>query len=154
MYKVNVVNNINGKTFGTTFETEQEANDWINSVMSNKYTEHLCPWGNLDRWLDETDGSHINTREVEIDIDENEEPVMKTQYFFVQDFNVEVVDITEQHNQQLVNEQSLKFLSETDYRVLRHVGQKALGLETSMTEQEYLDLEQARQEARESIVND
>lgn len=49
---------------------------------------------------------------------------------------------------------SLKFLNETDYKVIRHLGQKALGINTSMTEQEYLELEQQRQEARDKVLGE
>jgi hypothetical protein len=51
-----------------------------------------------------------------------------------------------------LNLESLDFLARTDYIVLRHIGQKALNLPTSITEQEYLEIEQQRQEARDRIV--
>lgn len=47
---------------------------------------------------------------------------------------------------------ALKFLAETDYKAIRHIGQKALGIATSMSEAEYLALEQERQAAREKVV--
>ena len=46
------------------------------------------------------------------------------------------------------------FLNETDWQVLRHRDQKDLGLETSLTEQEYKELLQKRQEARSLIIMD
>lgn len=48
-------------------------------------------------------------------------------------------------------QEKIKFLQETDWKVIRHIGQKALGLKTSMSEEEYLNLEQQRQSARDSI---
>ena len=47
---------------------------------------------------------------------------------------------------------ALKFLAETDYKAIRHIGQKALEIATSMSEAEYLALEQERQAAREKVV--
>jgi hypothetical protein len=47
---------------------------------------------------------------------------------------------------------ALKFLAESDYKAIRHIGQKALGIATSMSEAEYLALEQERQAAREKVV--
>jgi hypothetical protein len=46
----------------------------------------------------------------------------------------------------------LEFLRSTDWKVLRHIRQKALGVPTSLTEEEYLSLEQQRQAAAARIV--
>ena len=43
------------------------------------------------------------------------------------------------------------FLKNSDWKVLRHLREKALGLETSMTEEEYLSLEKERHERAKSI---
>lgn len=45
------------------------------------------------------------------------------------------------------------FLNSTDWKVLRHIRQKALGVATSMSEEEYLALEQQRSDAAARIVN-
>ena len=50
-----------------------------------------------------------------------------------------------------MNKESFEFLKTTDWKVLRHIRQKALGLETSLTEEQYLELEQQRQAAADSI---
>jgi hypothetical protein len=50
------------------------------------------------------------------------------------------------------NNERYEFLNSTDWKVLRHIREKALGVETSMTEQEYLDLETQRQEVAKSIA--
>lgn len=47
---------------------------------------------------------------------------------------------------------SREYLNSTDWMILRHVREKALGLETSLTEDKYLQLEQKRQDAANSIV--
>ena len=51
------------------------------------------------------------------------------------------------------NAQHRDFLESTDWKILRHIRQQALGLETSLSEDEYLDLEQRRQAAAERIKN-
>jgi len=43
------------------------------------------------------------------------------------------------------------FLNNTDWKVLRHLRETALGIATSLTEQEYLDLEQQRETAARNI---
>jgi hypothetical protein len=43
------------------------------------------------------------------------------------------------------------FLNNTDWKVLRHVREQALGITTSLTQEEYLDLEQQRENAARNI---
>ena len=43
------------------------------------------------------------------------------------------------------------FLNSTDWKIMRHIREQALGLETSLTDKEYLELENKRQEAAKSI---
>jgi hypothetical protein len=45
-----------------------------------------------------------------------------------------------------------EFLNSTDWKVLRHIRQKALGIPTSLTESQYLDLERLRDAAASRIV--
>lgn len=54
--------------------------------------------------------------------------------------------------QKATNLTSIRFLEDTDWKVLRHIRQKALGQPTSLTDAEYLDLEQSRAEAAAAIV--
>lgn len=48
--------------------------------------------------------------------------------------------------------QSLQFLDDTDWKVTRHRDQLALGIETSLTNEEYLNLLTQRQEARDLVI--
>lgn len=45
-----------------------------------------------------------------------------------------------------------EFLNTTDWKVLRHLRQKALSLPTTLSEAEYLELEQQRQTAADNIT--
>jgi hypothetical protein len=45
-----------------------------------------------------------------------------------------------------------EFLNRTDWKILRHLREKALEIPTSLSEQEYLELEQQRQAAADSIT--
>jgi NAD-specific glutamate dehydrogenase len=69
-------------------------------------------------------------------------------YRFAENFTFEIVDA----QAEVDSEEALKFLNETDYKVLRHLGQKALNISTTLTEQEYLDLEAERQSARSKVL--
>ena len=55
-------------------------------------------------------------------------------------------------HQESTNIKNLTFLSESDWKVLRHTREKALRIPTSMTEAEYIALEQERQIAAKGIV--
>lgn len=65
-----------------------------------------------------------------------------TEYFE----NIEKIDQKESLNKDLK-----KFLSDTDWKVLRHIRQKALKIPTSLTEKEYIALENERQVAASQI---
>jgi hypothetical protein len=45
-----------------------------------------------------------------------------------------------------------EFLNRTDWKVLRHMREQALGLPTTLSDQEFLQLEQQRQTAADSIT--
>jgi hypothetical protein len=51
------------------------------------------------------------------------------------------------------NIQHMEFLNSTDWKILRHIRQKTLEISTSLTENEYLELENQRQIAANSIIN-
>jgi hypothetical protein len=54
---------------------------------------------------------------------------------------------------ELDNAEKREFLSSTDWKVMRHIRQLALGIPTTLTEEEYVALEQQRQETANSIIN-
>lgn len=78
----------------------------------------------------------------------------KTHYFNVATNRIEPLTAEQITQQQTFNENSQKkeFLNSTDWKILRHIREKALGVETSMTEEEYLELENQRQEIAKSIT--
>lgn len=57
-----------------------------------------------------------------------------------------------EQSQQSANVEAQSFLDNTDWKVLRHRDQQELGLPTSLTAQEFFELLQQRQQAREVIV--
>ena len=63
-----------------------------------------------------------------------------------------IVENTAAEKEKQTNE-SLNFLHNTDWKILRHLREKTLGIETSLSEQEFLELEQSRQKAAKSIDN-
>ena len=54
---------------------------------------------------------------------------------------------------ELDNAEKRAFLSSTDWKVMRHIRQLALGIPTTLTEEEYVALEHERQETANSIIN-
>lgn len=83
----------------------------------------------------------------------------KTHYFDIDTKTVKSYDRTYLDQQSRIKEinisnaENREFLNSTDWKVLRHIRQKALGITTSLTEDQYLDLEQQRTEAASRIVN-
>lgn len=62
----------------------------------------------------------------------------------------EVIDARAQQQQNKIHQQ---MLMDSDWQVLRHIRQKALGIPTSLSEAEYLDLELRRNQAANSITH-
>ena len=60
--------------------------------------------------------------------------------------------ITAQKEQDKLNGVEREFLNSTDWKILRHLRQKALNVPTTMSEVEFLELEQQRQAAAARIV--
>jgi hypothetical protein len=58
----------------------------------------------------------------------------------------------EEKEQDLLNAVEREFLRSTDWQILRHIRQKALNQTTSLTEEEYLALEQQRADAAGRIA--
>ena len=78
----------------------------------------------------------------------------QTHYFDVASNSVLLMssEITAQKETELANGTEREYLNSTDWKVLRHIRQKALGITTSLTEEEYLTLEQQREDAAARIV--
>jgi hypothetical protein len=57
-----------------------------------------------------------------------------------------------QKEQDKLNAVEREFLNSTDWKILRHLRQKVLDLNTSLTQEQYLELEQQRQAAAARIV--
>ena len=96
---------------------------------------------------------------VEISDAEHESIVTaKTHYFDLIDNTVKSYSQTHldteaaKEAQRIANAEKRKFLSESDWKVMRHLREKALGQATTLTDQQYLDLEQARATAAAAIV--
>ena len=78
----------------------------------------------------------------------------QTHYFDVASRSVTTIDsaIIAQKTKDLANGQEREFLNSTDWKVLRHLRQKALSIPTSLSDAEYLQLEQQREAAAARIV--
>jgi predicted nucleotidyltransferase len=57
-----------------------------------------------------------------------------------------------QKTQYMANGLEREFLNSTDWQILRHIRQKALAITTTLTDTQYLELEQQRQAAAARIV--
>jgi hypothetical protein len=78
----------------------------------------------------------------------------QTHYFDIASKSVTAVaaGITAQRAADIANGQEREFLNSTDWKVLRHIRQKALNIATSLSDAEYIQLEQQRETAAARIV--
>jgi hypothetical protein len=82
-----------------------------------------------------------------------QEAVMEMQEVHIPgSYEVEILDVTSQLEQEAINAEAQAFLDSTDFKVLRYIRQKALGQELSLSEEEYLALEQQRSDAAARII--
>ena len=79
----------------------------------------------------------------------------QTHYFDVADNAVKSVagDVAAQQTTDLANAQEREFLKNTDWKILRHIRQKALNIATSLSDTEYIQLEQQREAAAARVVS-
>ena len=91
---------------------------------------------------------------VQVSDQQNQQIVDGTHYFDVATRTVVPMasSALTQKEQDTRNGVEREFLNRTDWKVLRHIRQKALGIPTSLTDQQYLELEQQRQAAAARIV--
>ena len=90
----------------------------------------------------------------EISDQEYEQVITGNYYFDTTTYTVlpcgsDVINDRVQHQQNLVYQNQLQ---KTDWQVLRHIRQKALGVPTSLSDSEYLDLELRRNQIANSII--
>ena len=78
----------------------------------------------------------------------------QTHYFDVPSRSVTAVaaGITAQRAADVANGQEREFLNSTDWKILRHIRQKALNISTSLSDAEYIQLEQQREAAAARIT--
>lgn len=78
----------------------------------------------------------------------------QTHYFDVSSRTVTAVaaEVTAQKAVAVANGQEREFLNITDWKILRHLRQKALNIATSLTDAEYIQLEQQREAAAARVV--
>lgn len=91
---------------------------------------------------------------VEISDEQNTQLIAGTHVFDVSSRIVRAVDnsVLTQRSRELSNSQEREFLNSTDWKVMRHIRQKALGLPTSLSDAQYIELEQQRHSAANRIV--
>lgn len=82
----------------------------------------------------------------------------KTHYFDLIDLTVKSYEqdyldaATAKEAQRVINAEKRHFLASSDWKVMRHIRENALGQPTTLSAQEYQDLEQARADAAAAII--
>ena len=78
----------------------------------------------------------------------------RTHYFDIPTSSVQAYakSETDKLAAQEANKEHQRFLTSTDWKIMRHIREKALGIPTSLSEAEYLDLELARERHAKAIT--
>ena len=71
---------------------------------------------------------------------------------YLPDDNEEIINFGKPTEQERINQEAERFLNETDWLVIRHRDQLALGIPTSLTEEEFRQLLLDRQAARDQVI--
>jgi len=91
---------------------------------------------------------------VEISDEDHEKISNQTHYFNIENDQIEAYpsSVFDEKEKELKNSEYREFLSNTDWKILRHIREKALGITTSLSEEAYLELERQREDAAKSIL--
>ena len=104
MIKVEIKTNGVLTNINTQCADQSAAEAWVNSVAPTG------AFGQLDRWLEGTDGSHTDTRVNDLGV---------TEYFFLQTFTVTYTDNTAELLAISESNKALAYLASTDWYVTR-----------------------------------
>jgi hypothetical protein len=107
------------------------------------------------RWLQLTDQTYILHSQGDLrpnHYDKLQEIIENDDIEFLEQFEIAHSEHLAYLEQQKINQTQLHFLASTDWKVIRHRDQVDSNIETSLTEQEYLDLLTLRQEARGKVI--
>lgn len=92
-----------------------------------------------------------------LEISDDDHEKINTGYYYFDVKKRKVLKIQGDDLKQLVirdnNNKNQTFLNNSDWIILRHIREKALGIATSISEDEYLATEKLRQDAAKAIAN-
>jgi hypothetical protein len=132
MIKVVVENLINKRKFEPIFETQQELDTWLSKhIAKNTFGLPERP---------------------ELILNEETGEMEPTGVILPAEYTIEIEDITAQIEQEKINAEAKKFLSETDWMCRRQEDQLKLGIATSLTDEEFMALLNERQLQRQRVV--
>jgi hypothetical protein len=135
MIKINIKKQ-NVITNSASFNAQEEADAWLASCEAN-----------------ESFGKPEHTVEVSPrSIDEQGVITEATYQIIPSEYSVTIEDITAEIAQQEINQAAKIFLDNSDYKVLRHLRQKTLNLPITLSDADFLLLEQERQDKADSIL--
>lgn len=157
MFKVNIIKN-STVTNSATFETVELATLWLQSESLNG------SFGKIVREVRQISQANLegvmevyleNNEDISKSISQRSEIILDKEVVFhtlPADFTSEIVDITNQTLLAKESSDALNLLANSDYKVLRHLRQKALNIATTLTEEQYIQLEQFRHEASLKVI--
>jgi len=119
MYKVNVINTINNRTFGPTFETLEEVNEYVASQEVKAQQGIGWGWNTRSILKSECPETHLGlvlSEETRIDEISGEELIYVN---LDKEYTIQIDDITAQVETEAQIQEALKYLKETDFYYAR-----------------------------------
>lgn len=130
--------------FKITIQSKIHGERWLNKDTQAEVDAYI-------QWCHDTEHWGKNSHIVPAQLDEQGN-VVTEEYVIPAEYFITVENIADQVRQDQINKESLEFLASTDWMILRHLRQKALSQKTSLTEAEYLQLEQERANVASRVV--
>lgn len=156
MYKINIKKD-NIITHSAQFTTEQQCYDFLNSNASTgAFGKMLREVRQITNIIDDVPVTSLVTGEdMSLSMSSRVETILGEDVTFhtlPADYTHEILDITLQVVAEKESQEAQQLLNTTDYKVLRHIRQQALTLPTTLTQAEYLALEQQRHDASLKVI--
>lgn len=134
------------------FQTEADGHNWFQPIIDRGvYGQKEIPEHKeiVSVLVKEAVIDEVTGEELEPAVFEQQEVVV--QEYVPSEYEIVITDVTDELALQQEKAEAQAFLDSTDWLVLKYLRHQALGRTPSMTEEDYLQLEQQRQEAADKL---
>ena len=152
-------------TNSASFETEELLNEWLATHEAMGTFGALEVRGDVEVSPAEYEEQDVVTQEESHDEDgvvipqitekrlvKVKDAVIENQVITPADYQVIIIDLTHELEVESQTKEALKFLADTDWLCMRHANERDMGMTTTLSNDDYFELLEQRQEARDKVV--